>query len=190
VTTNDFQDYVHYSREIAELRREVLEIVRLETESPAAIDANRLMQRLHEAFSAQLYPPSSVIPRTPAVLTPSTTNDGTRSTGRSSQGQWRVSLEQSPSVTATQQVNSALDITSTMLLSDNLATPSPWLASNNRPPASPVINTHLSSTENDLQLHLASSPVPFKLVNDNHFDLDQFIWEIEGDTASKFNSQD
>ncbi|RDW85220.1 hypothetical protein BP6252_02810 [Coleophoma cylindrospora] len=46
--------YVHYSREIAALRREVLEIVRAETESPAAIDANRLMQRLHEVVFRKL----------------------------------------------------------------------------------------------------------------------------------------
>ena len=149
------------------------------------------MQRLHEAFNAQLSPesPSSLIPRTRGTLTPSTTNDSTRSTGRSSEDQWLVSLEQSPSVAHTsQQFTLALGVTSTMLSSDSLATPQSWLPSNNGHPASPIISTHLSSTDNDLLLPSANSPVPFKHDNDNPFDLDQYMVDIEGNTVSQPNS--
>lgn len=184
-------DYVLYSREVAELRREVLEIVRVETESPTAVDVNRLMQRLQEAFSARLSPGSPLwAQRTPAVLTPSTTNDGTRSTGRSSEDQRRACFEESPSVAhASQQLYSAADVTTMMLSSDNLAIPHPWLASNNLPPASPIAATYVPGTDNDSLLPLANSPIPFRLGLDNNFDLDQYIFDMEGDILSDFKSQ-
>ncbi|RFU30669.1 hypothetical protein B7463_g5654, partial [Scytalidium lignicola] len=182
VVANNPQDYIHYSREIAELRREVLEIVREETTTPAAVNANRLIQRLQEAFNAQLpaESPSSLIPQTPAVLTPSTTNESGRSTDVSfSQGQRRVPYQESPSVTRTSQQVALV----TTFSADDLTQKSTSRASSNGSPAGPLDNRYPSSSNNDHSLSGFVSPISFNIFDDNSFNADQFMLDMGRNTT-------
>jgi hypothetical protein len=80
---NAAQDYIHYSREIVELRREFFAITEAEARLPGPLDVNRMVERLHGAFNNQFSTqrPAIAIPPTPKVLTPSTTNASHTSTG-------------------------------------------------------------------------------------------------------------
>jgi hypothetical protein len=97
------QDYVHYSQEHIqhnELQSEVMGIIEEEIRSPSEIDVNRLLLRVNEAFNTRRSAgrPATVIPRTPLILTPSTSHDSNGSTEVSSQAQAREIYIASPSV--------------------------------------------------------------------------------------------
>jgi hypothetical protein len=97
---NAAQDYIHYSREIVKLRRDVFAIIEAEARSPGPLDVNRMVERLHGAFNNQLSTqrPAIAIPLTPEVLTLSTTNASHTSTGRSSQVPLREEYQGTPSL--------------------------------------------------------------------------------------------
>jgi hypothetical protein len=105
-----FQDFVHYSREVAELRREVLEIIQGEAQSPEAFNFSRLMQRVQEAFNAQ-QSAHGFAPPEPGILTPSTSNTSNTSNasgGPSNRATTRELYQRTPSlVRTTRQLASA-----------------------------------------------------------------------------------
>lgn len=115
---NAAQDYIHYSREIVELRRELFAIIEAEARSPGPLDVNRMVERLHGAFNNQFSTqrPAIAIPPTPEVLTPSTTNASHTSTGRSSQVPLRKEYQETPSLrTASRRIAEATGGASNLL---------------------------------------------------------------------------
>jgi hypothetical protein len=89
----DFRrDYVHYSREIADLRREVLGILQEAAQSRGNINLHQVRQQVEESFNAQRFTPAArgSTPQTPGVLTPSTSNSsGSRFSQVMRQDVWR-----------------------------------------------------------------------------------------------------
>jgi hypothetical protein len=86
------EDYVRYSREVADLRREVLGILQEAAQSRDNINFNRVIQRVEESFNAQRFTPAArgSTPQTPGVLTPSTSNSsGSRFSQVTRQDVWR-----------------------------------------------------------------------------------------------------
>jgi hypothetical protein len=94
------QDYVHYSQELIEVQSEVHRVIEEETRSPSEIDVNRFLLRVDEVFNTRRSADrlTTVIPRTPLILTPSTSQNSNGSTGMSSQAQAREMYIASPSV--------------------------------------------------------------------------------------------
>jgi hypothetical protein len=94
------RDYVHYYQEHDELHNEIRRIMEEEIRSPNGIDANRLFLRVDEAFNTRRSADrlATVIPRTPLILTPSTSHGSNGSTEMSSQTQAREIYIASPSV--------------------------------------------------------------------------------------------
>ena len=79
--------------------------------------------------------PGTFLPRTPSVLTPSTSNDSNRSTDLSSQVQTRAIYGESPGVkNSSEKVVLATDSGNADLWSNDLAEPSPLLRPDNAPP--------------------------------------------------------
>ena len=97
------EDYVHYSREVADLRREVLGILQEAAQSRDNINFNRVIQLVEGSFNAQRFTPAAhgSTPQTPGVLTPSTSNS---SGSRFSQVTRRDISRNTPSVLRTSRL--------------------------------------------------------------------------------------
>ncbi|KAE9371696.1 hypothetical protein N431DRAFT_467857 [Stipitochalara longipes BDJ] len=92
--------YVHYSREVVELRRDILEIIRAEAQSPGEFDVGRLLQRVEATFNTQ----QSAHAEAPGILTPSTSDTSHTSNtsgGLSNRATTREICQGTPSVTRT-----------------------------------------------------------------------------------------
>lgn len=181
---NIVQVYVHYSQEVAELRREILSIIQWETQSPNEIDVTRLRQRVDGAFRTQMLAnnPSSSIPRTPSVLTPSTSNDSSRSTDLSLQIQTREIYAESPRVkNASEKVVLTTDSRSAKLSSNELAKPSALLRPSSGPPLLPLTNTCLPNDNEGVAQSVENLPIPFRDFKDDAqmFNLEQAQFGIE-----------
>jgi len=184
--------YVHYSREIAELRREVLEIIQEEAQLPDTVDFNRLIQRVQGAFNAQLSTQTAhgFVPRTPSVLTPSTSNTSNTSGGRSSKVTTRDVYQRTPSVLRTSRlVASATRSGDTLLVSssEELDEPSEFAITGDESSFLPFYTAHVSET-NDFSA--SGQPQAFPVVSfrgftarTERFDFDQdYVGEEQSDS--------
>jgi hypothetical protein len=94
------RDYVYRFQEYDKFHSEIRRIVEEEKISPNGIDGNRLVLRLDEALNTRRSTDrlATAIPRTPLILTPSTSRDSNQSTQMSSETQAREIYTASPSV--------------------------------------------------------------------------------------------
>ena len=171
-------DYVHYSREVAEIRREVLGILQEEAQSADNIDFRRLIRRVKEAFNAQgstSAAPASA-PTTPSVLTPSTSNS---SGGRSSQAAARGVWQNTPTALRTSRLAVSATRAVEMSVSDDFGRESELTLTDDGPPSLPSYMAYDSDTRGllDFEQPQTGLAVPFKgftTPTRSGLDLDQF----------------
>ena len=172
-------DYVHYSHEIAELRRELLEIIQWETRSPNDINVPRLLQRVDGAFNAQLSDRNLTLmaPQTPIMLTPSTSNDSNPSTDKSSQTKRLEAVIESPSLKrSSEKVVMKTDSKDVKVSSSGLVEPSTFLSKG--PPVFNLNHSNLSNGSDEL-LESTEFSIPIQSFKDDvqPFDFEQIELE-------------
>jgi hypothetical protein len=163
--------------------------------SPGPLDVNRMVQRLHGAFNNQLSTPNSaiVIPPTPEVLTPSTTNASNTSTGRSSQAPAREEYRETPSLrSASRRVAEVTGVADNLVepIGDEGNEPLASTTIDTGPLIWPLSATHIPESDNDLVLR-PGPPIPLQdfLSQMEPFDFDKFL-EQDDAAELKFSQSD